>query len=541
MTTGLEHVEYRRLRAPREDGAALVDPPFAEVSDLVEHNRRKRQKHEYDFQGRSLTDLAAAAREELLAAAWDYTSAYRNVERTPYHASQPVFLAGHQPQLFHPGVWFKNFALGCLARRHRAQAVNLVIDSDTIKSAAIQVPAGSVEHPRLTSLEFDRPGPAIPYEERPILDREVFASFGRRVAEHMRGLVRDPLIESYWPMAVARSSQTGNLGACLAQSRHQLEGCWGSAALELPQSRVCDLPSFAWFTAHLLAHLPRLRMIYNEVVAQYRRTHRIRSTAHPVPDLAVEHDWLEAPFWIWSRTSPRRRRVFAKYAGDAIVLTDRHGLELPLPLSPENDAAPAVERLREFAARGIKIRSRALVTTLWARLVLGDLFLHGIGGAKYDQVTDALAAEFFGMQPPKYLVVSATFHLPIAHRKTTEEDLRRVNRRLRELTWHPERFLEEKELSGDAGDVSELIAAKRAWIHTPPAPDNAGERYREFHRINEALQPWVADERQRLIDKREHVEKSLRREAILSSRQYAFCLFPEATLRDFFERRRPNC
>ncbi len=541
MTTGLEHVEYRRLRTPRENGAALVEPPFREVSGLVDHNRAIQRGADYDFQGRTLPELAEAARAELLAAAYDYTSMYRNVDRTPYDSAQPLFLAGHQPQLFHPGVWFKNFALGCLARQHQARAVNLVIDSDTIKGVSIHVPGGSIAHPRLAPVEFDRPGPAIPFEERTIQDRSVFESFGRRAVEQIRSLVRHPLVEQYWPMVVARSVQTENLGECLAQSRHHLEGCWGSSTLELPQSRVCDLPSFAWFTAHLLAHLPRLRMIYNDVVSHYRRTHHIRSTAHPVPDLAVDDEWLEAPFWIWSHEAPRRRRLFARCMDDEIKLTDRDRMELALPLAPETDAAAAADRLLEFSARGIKIRSRALVTTLWARLVLGDLFLHGIGGAKYDQVTDAICAQFFGIQPPKHLVVSATLYLPVAHRRMTEEDLRRVDRRLRDLAYHPERIIEQEGLAGGDDDRAALIAAKRTWIRTPQTPENAAERFREFHRINEALQPWVASERESLVRRRQEIEKSLRREAILSSREYGFCLFPESTLREFLDGRLRSC
>ncbi|NUQ64576.1 MAG: hypothetical protein HUU20_19085 [Pirellulales bacterium] len=540
MTTGLEHVEYRRLRAPREDGAALVEPAFGEVSELAARNRSRRRTCDYDFQGRSLAELARAAREELIREAQRYTSAYRDVDLTRYHPTQPIYLAGHQPQLFHPGVWYKNFVLGSLARRHQAQAVNLVIDSDTIKSVAIRVPGGPVEHPRLTAVEFDRPGPPIPFEERPIQDRELYESFGGRVAEQIRPLVRHPLIEKYWPMAVARSHQTGNLGECLAESRHRLEGCWGTATLELPQSRVCDLPSFSYFTAHLLAHLPRLRMIYNDVVAEYRRSHHVRSTAHPVPDLAVDDDWLEAPYWIWSAEDPRRRRLFAKHLDDEILLTDRRGLELALPLSPESDAAAAVDRLSRYSACGIKIRSRALITTLWARLVLGDLFLHGIGGAKYDQVTDAICTQFFGMEPPRYLVVSATLYLPVAHRRTTDGDVRRVNDRLRQLAYHPDRVIQEDGLaSGPAGDPSDLMEEKRRWIGTPQTPGNAAERFRQFHRINEALQPWVASERRRLLDRREHLERALRAEAILSSREYAFCLFPETTLREFLQKRLP--
>ena len=541
MTTGLEHVEYRRLRAPRSSGTALIEPAFDEVSDLVRENCRQRQRCDYDFQGFSLAELVHAARGEMIAEARRWTALYRGVDLPPWEPSQPVFLAGHQPQLFHPGVWFKNFALGWLARQHRAQAVNLVIDSDTIKSVALRVPGGSAEHPVLSAIEMDRPGPSIPYEERLIEDREVLESFGRRAARQIRPLVSHPLIEQYWPMVVARSRETGNLGACLAQSRHQLEGCWGSATLELPQSRVCDLPSFARFTCHLLAHLPRLRMIYNEVVAEYRRTHHLRSAAHPVPDLATDDDWLEAPYWIWTVDEPQRRRLFAKHFDDEILLTDRRNLRISLPLSPESDAAPAAERLLEHNAQGIKIRSRALITTLWARVVLGDLFLHGIGGAKYDQVTDGICAQFFGLKPPRYLAVSATLCLPVPHHRTTEDDVRRVNHRLRELTYHPERTIEERGPSGEVdGDPWELIEAKRRWIRTPQTPENAATRFHEFHRLNEALQPWVAADRHRLLARREQIERSLRSESILSSREYAFCLFPETALRETFDRLLPG-
>ena len=88
----------------------------------------------------------------------------------------------------------------------------------------------------------------------------------------------------------------------------------------------------------------------------------------------------------------RRRSATAQAvrspAGQETVLSDRQAVEIRLPLTPDGDAARAVEQLADWGRRGVKIRSRALITTLWARLVLGDLFLHGIGGAKYDQVTD---------------------------------------------------------------------------------------------------------------------------------------------------------
>ena len=80
-------------------------------------------------------------------------------------------------------------------------------------------------------MPFDRPEPRIPYKVRKIEDRECFAAFGRQAAETIAPLVADPLVGSYWPLAVARSRQTDNLGACLSQSRHELEGRWGLETL----------------------------------------------------------------------------------------------------------------------------------------------------------------------------------------------------------------------------------------------------------------------------------------------------------------------
>jgi hypothetical protein len=535
MSASAKHLEYRPLHAPREDGTALVEPSFEDVPALVARNVRCRGQYRYDFHGLPLAELSRQARAELLAEAVRWTSSYRDVDFGPLDPSGRVFLAGHQPQLFHPGVWFKNFALGALARQQGATAVNLIIDSDTIKTSALRVPGGAVDRPQVAPIPFDASGPVIPYEERRILDRPTFGSFGDRAVEQIAPLVPDPLVREYWPLAVERAAQSENLGACLAQSRHQMEGRWGLETLEIPQSRVCETPSFAWFTVHLLAELPRLREVYNEAVSEYRRLHHIRSTAHPVPDLAMEGEWIEAPYWIWSAGDPRRRRLFVRQSRRELVLSDRQSLEIVLPLAADGDPQRAVERLIELPRQGIKLRSRALVTTLWARLVLGDLFLHGIGGAKYDQLTDALIDRFFALRPPGFLVLSATLQLPVPRRRPTVEEARAIDRRLRDLVWHPEKALDPADGRNNAQESSDLIAAKARWIQTPPTPENARTRFREIRRVNEALQPFVEDQRERLVLERSRLAATLKAESILAWREHGFCLYPGQTLRAFLE------
>ncbi len=523
-----------RLAAPREDGAKLIEPPPPLAGDMASANGRQIVASDYDLQGRRLTQLAAEAREQLLAEALQYTRSYRDFTMPAQAAS--VFLAGHQPEMFHPGVWYKNFVLARLAEKHRAVAVNLVIDSDAVKSVALRVPGGSIQEPRVESIPFDRAAGAAPFEQREIVDRDLFASFGARVENELRPLVANPILSKYWPLAASRSRVTSNLGACLSQARHQLEAAeWGLQTLEIPQSRVCDLPAMHWFIAHLLVHLPRLWEVYNQALAEYRRQHKTRSVAHPAPDLTAEGDALEAPFWIWSTDDSRRHRLFVRQRGDELLLTTHADIEATLTISPDGDAQTAVEQLLALAERGIRIRTRALITTLAARLLLGDLFLHGIGGAKYDQVTDRLIADFFGLEPPGYMVVSGTLHLPISHEPARSADLLQLRQRIRELEFHPERFVEQNQANAAAaGDAERWIAEKRRWIATEQTPEIARTRCRAIRQANESLQPSVGPLRQQWTAEAGQLAEKLHGEAVLSSRAYGFVLFPELLLTKFF-------
>ncbi len=515
----------------------VVHPAWDRVPDLILENLSLQSQADYDFQGRRLSVLCRKARLELLEAARRWTAAYCDVGPTPIDSQGLIFLAGHQPQIFHPGVWLKNFALGRLAEKYHATAINLIIDSDAISSTSLRAPGGSADNPTATQVAFDRPDPAIPYEERHIEDRALFDSFGLRVREQMAQLIPHPLMEKFWPLAILQSQETDRLGACLARARHLVEAQWGLKTLEIPQSRVCDLESFHWLAAHLLARMGEFSAVYNESVREYRRLYGIRSASHPVPDLAVDGEWQEAPFWIWSQENPRRRRLFARHAGNEVLITDRQDINARLTLNDEGDASKAVEQLTELAHSGVKIRSRALVTTLWARMVLGDLFIHGIGGGNYDLVTDRIMERFFHRTPPGFMILSATLHLPINRDAKKTASPTNIERKLRELTYHPERYLDGIfEKSKDIpGEIQTLIDNKRKWIETPQTIENARTRCRAIRGINESLQPWLENLLRQLYDNREKAAKQEQAERILSWREYGFCLYPEETLRDFLD------
>ncbi len=515
--------KYQRYRAPRANDSMLVVPSIEELKLSPPCSGMA-----LEFGDASLGDLRAAARHELVAAATEYTASYRDLPSLPTGPA-PLLLSGHQAELFHPGVWFKNFMLSRLAADRQAVGIHLVIDTDVMHTTGIRVPTGTTDNPRIEAVPIDAVGPSVPMEQRTIVDGDVFATFGSRVRRAIGPLIEDPLVGQWWPSVVAAAVRTdGKLGLAIAQARHQLEAAWSAATLEVPMSRCCGFRSFQQFTAALLLDHGRVHKAYNQSLAAYRQAHHLRSHAQPMPDLAVEGDWIETPFWVWTEDQPLRKPLFARRRGSRLALSDGETWKVEIEPSQGDPQESVAEWLADLATTGTKIRTRALTTTLFARLVLGDLFLHGIGGAKYDEVTDDLVRRLWGCSPPPYLALSATLLLPIEHQHVGEDELRRVRGQLRACEWHPERFLSHERSAA----VSHALAEKCKWIQVPKTPNNAEVRHQAIEAANAGLRSAVSNQRHALLQREHQLVERARATAVLESREYAFCLYPGQDLRE---------
>ncbi|MCA9268895.1 MAG: hypothetical protein KDA41_10520, partial [Planctomycetales bacterium] len=188
-----------RLRAPAGNGDVLFDPAPADLRRVLEDNHRAQsQFQDLSLHGRRLGDLAQAARRQLVAAAHEYTARYLDALPPRDGATDRIYLTGHQPELFHPGVWLKNFVVDTLARRDGGTAIHLLIDNDELRAASVAVPTVAADEPQTASVALDDfAGPCV-WEERSIASPDLFNSFGRRATKAVAPLVPAPLIESMW-------------------------------------------------------------------------------------------------------------------------------------------------------------------------------------------------------------------------------------------------------------------------------------------------------------------------------------------------------
>jgi hypothetical protein len=232
---------------------------------------------------------------------------------------------------------------------------------------------------------------------------------------------------------------------------------------------------------------------------------------------------------MWTQDDPQRRALWSRHAGQDLVIGNRQS-ESWVMEGPARDAERAVHWLCDMSKRGLRIRPRALSNTLFARLFLGDLFMHGMGGAKYDQITDCWMADLFPIDPPAHLTLSLTLHLPIEHKSVSPSVEVEARRRLREMHFHPERFFSPTEFKNT--QVSHWVKSKSQWIQQLPPRGQRRARHQGIVEANVRLRHFLQNkckkQEKRLAELREHIAAC----QILESREWSFCLFPANFLRD---------
>lgn len=542
----------RKIRAPENDGEALIDPPLSEAANLVVHNRVVAAEFDrltgfpadYRFYARLSTSLS------LEKSTTDWLSS----------GGAPFIMTGHQPELFHSGVWFKNYLASRIAESVGGSAINVVIDSDSVRATSILVPTGTPDAPRVVAVPFDAAGEEMPWEVREVLDLDLFRTFASTVSSlfasqaSSRAYAGGMILDRLWPMAVASKDRwivevqdtirkrnpsaefsdipnevlqaRQKLGWSLSYARHQFEHEIGLSIEDVPLMLLCCSAEFMHFSDIIFGRHQEFFQVYNAALAEHRVLNRIRNNSHPMPDLARVDQWYEAPFWLWTRQNPRRRRTFVRKAGNSWELTDREGITFRPPSGSERNAH---ELLTAFSRTGAQLRPRALITTMYARLVLSDLFIHGIGGAKYDEVTDGIIRRFFGIEPPKYITATATFRLPIERPQVAVEDVRETQQKLRDVRYRPETFLREPLVRGDApmqGQLQALADEKRDYLVRHDLRRCQPEVFERLGAINRAMHELLKPVERALSAKLAQMTHDLRRAQLLGSRDFSFVLFP---------------
>lgn len=522
MNSGMPDSSFRQYRAPKQTDGILVDPPISSVLSKLRQNVTASERPDWE-----LSSLRRKARQEALGLAAKYTSDMIEESVSGAHVADCLVVSGHQPELFHPGVWFKNFLLHALVKQVDGVALNLIVDNDECKGTSLRVPRQGPEGFTIHPLKFDEPRQSLPWELRRLESLTTWKQFEEQATASLKtvGIV-DPILRQLWPLATEFLDRGYSLGNALAGARLRLEWQKGLRNLELPLSRLVETDCFARFSLSILRELKRFQNAYNGQRSVYRKAHKIRNAAHPVPALTRQDGWLEAPFWVYHRSGSARHPLWVREANGQWILSDRQGWQDSLEGDPLHDAEELANQWREFALEGVLLRPRALITTMYVRLLIADEFVHGIGGGKYDQLTDRIVAEFFNIEPAPYVTATATLRMPFEGLLPTnsQELAREIEARQRTL-WEWQKNADRR--ADELGPEAEKLARQKKELldHIPPKGEK-WEWHQKVREINERLQVFAAPKIESLSQEVESLKNQLRVAQAAESREFSFALFP---------------
>ena len=518
-------------RAPREHRVALIVPRPAQLPQVVEANRELLASYDFHILGRPVQPLRESARRSLLVIPYNCTLNAR-LGGGRIDPSSIIILTGHQPALYHPGVWLKNFLAGHLVQAIGGVAINLNVDNDEAHQLTIKAPVIKDGRVSVVEAAYLQPTGGLPYED---LGEELLKD---GVADELRQLgVAAPLCEAvqdYWyRLDGARGRKS--YARVVTCARHQLERQAGLDNLETLVSDMARLAQFRCFMLDVLANLERFHEAYNGGLRMFREVHHETNPAQPVPNLGRDVPRWEMPFWVW-RTGSVRQRLWAERRDDRFLLfidgQDGPFVEIERRLLADGGRA-AIDRLNEAEAQGVKVRPRALTLTLFARLFLGDLFIHGLGGAIYDKVTEEIIRSYYGVEPAQAVMATGTMLLPLESLQASEMDRLKLLRRLRDVKHNPHRLMDVRARSDPAASM--LIEERRSLIQ--PRGKTSTERSTAWHRlreVNRMLAGRIDGEPQTTRRRLRDVEDKLAQNALLKNREYTFALHPRSELIDFY-------
>jgi hypothetical protein len=311
-------------------------------------------------------------------------------------------MAGHQPVVYHPGIVEKTRRLGALVRETGAYALNVAIDTDEGDGGRLLWPLRDGDDVVIQQRSIATRAPL--YRDQVVVSKEESASI---FAEMRRDLGR-----SGCARAVAGAERAERLygdlegeSIVLANAivrKHLCEGTYD----EMPLSLLLEAPSVHEFIQRIVRDAERFVEVYNYSLDRYRLERKIKNPANPFPNMGITDDEIELPLW-------------------EIVGSSRKGLFVA------RGSAPNIPNL---------LAPRGSIVTLLLRGVCSDLFIHGLGGGKYDLFVNAFAEAYWGCPLPNFVVASATQYL-FPGRVERYIQARHVKERYKEMVSHTAQFM----------------------------------------------------------------------------------------------------
>jgi hypothetical protein len=508
----------KNLSVPKEKDVIFVAPDLSKWPSLLADNRLNAEK----------VMARSKSRNELLRIARNYTIKNTNVCQNDIHEN--VIVTGHQAIWQHCGIWAKSLTTFKFAKAVNGTGLHLVLDHDICDTAIIwprQNTNGSFCFERIEIESEQKP---IPLEFRPVPPQTHLKNFIDTIIDIQAGQFCSDIWPKYMVSEKNRISHLSNVADVITYFQSMLNVGLGLNMIYLPVSKLSESDAFLNFITSIIADAVNFADSYNNGVSTQFNDVTTNSRGS-IQHLAIDKKsgLTELPFWLVLPDGKRASLYVEQEKNHKIRIgTASGGLEdLIYHNGKIHELRSALQRL------GYRLRPKAVSLTLFVRLFLADWFVHGVGGASYEPVTDYIIENYYRIKPLRYGVATCTMMLPLPNHLThNKNNLSQLKHNLHDIKHNPEKYIDKAMLEREP--VASLIQTKKERI--AQARDRAlsislrKSAWNSLAKINEKLFEYAKDTAGILEKEIAEFEKSLITQDVCSCREYFFGLFPEKEL-----------
>lgn len=285
----------------------------------------------------------------------------------------------HQLQFFHPGIGIR-FHLVDLVQREEKCVIFMDTDRTNIR---VRVPCVGKKHTHGRGIHVGLPPKVFDFvvSEKPLytfssLDSGRVHRFFKEVACQLEKDFGDTDCD---PMQEFQRFSQIFLGQDhLLPLRERLADAFirfnGMKTKHMFLSELLADEEYSEFIRRIFMEAERFRAVYNQSIDRFSDLFRFRFKNYPFPKLREG----EIPFWII-----RDHRRY-QLSTNSVDLSD---------------------------VRRYTTVPKASPLTLFLRLHVAGVFMHGVGGANYEWINDKILERFYHVHPSPFFTMSATFHL----------------------------------------------------------------------------------------------------------------------------------
>ncbi len=446
--------------------------------------------------------------------------------------SKYYITVGHQPVFHHCGILAKYFLAQYLAENSQGRVYNFIIDTDTI-DPVLALPGKDsngnsinnipllVDHGLLPAEYQPSPSPWELKRLKDIFSSEYITPRYEKAAEQ---LIVD--IENSSKTAQTISELISMINLNYAESL-------GLKRYDIPSSVLSETPGYMLFIYHLISNPETTWDNYNRAIAEFEKIeHQHRS---PIPALKQIDDMLEMPFWITS-AGYQRMPMYINKVDKSICYEREKGQFIHIKLPG------GYQQLRDtILSSKIRIRPKAVTFTAFTRLFFADYFIHGIGGAYYDRITDLFIQNQFSIEPPAFACASATvqpdFDTDITVERA-EKELNKAISKLRDFESNPQRYVSFADNTVEVADLLKqkmILIEKNQTLRDARGPKHEREViFNEIKDINATVCEMMPDIREKIEEEIKKAKKQLKSAQASQYRELFFGLFAPDQLNKIF-------